>query len=300
MTPLSFKHDIPVSPAYLIAPLFWGRAVISLAVLGVISFVEPYVAVLLFVLLGQSHVNLAYLEHFRQKKYTRAGFVRYVLFITLAFIALGLNVSCFVLFVSVFFLMHNFFDDMRMLRSTLRGYAILCSLPIFLFLSFAAYDSLMSSSTLDIMTIPLYVTAIGVTMLVLCKKDVWEDHYIKYVLTLTFFLMTYFLFNPQIGPERLFAFIIITHYLNWYWQILKKYQAISPARVRPYIVEAISANFMVIIIFLAFVFVYDGIAGATQNPIYQLMYTPAFFYVWTLMHLMVTLRSEDYKFRRLS
>jgi hypothetical protein len=110
-------------------------------------------------------------------------------------------------------------------------------------------------------------------------------------------LITFFILNPQIGPERLFSFIIITHYLNWYWHIYKKYKAINPAKIYPYIFECLSVNFAIAIVFIALIFVYRGESEALSSPIFTLLYTPGYFYVWTLMHLLVTWRREDYFFK---
>lgn len=283
---------------YSKSSLLLGRAIIAFLVLGILLLLEPYMAVMLFVVLGHGHCILTNIEQYRQKKYSRSKLPVYIFFMLLALIALYLNTSAFIFFVSIFFLLHNFLDDMKLLQTIHKGYAVLATAPLFLFVSLSSYDTLMSGATLGKAAIPLYVSFAVVTLFILSKKELRSDAYLQFILPVTFLLMTCFFANPHIETQKLFAFIIISHYANWYLHIFQKYKAIKPEKLRPYFFEVFTINFMIILIFAAFMLAYGGLAQALENPFYKVIFAPAYFYVWTFMHLIVTFRSEDYKLNR--
>ena len=277
--------------------LLTGRAFIAISILALVLVLAPYQAVLLFVVLGQAHFSLTYLDHFKKGRYSKKGALLYLIAALAAFSALTMSMNPFILFVSVFFLLHNFFDDMRLLKDQNRPYALLATAPLFILLSLASYDSLFSSDFLAVAALPLSLVFILIGIFLASQKAIRSHPYILYILGISALLMTTYNLFPEIGAERLFAFIILSHYFNWYWHIYKKYEPSAARQRSAYVRECLIVNGIIITVFSGFLIAYGGMENAIGHPLYTLVYTPYYFYAWTLMHLLVTLRGEDYGVR---
>lgn len=291
---LTRNSPASLASSWPFSPLLAGRAVIALSILTLVLLLTPYQAVFLFVVLGQGHINLTYLDHARKGRLTKTGVVLFFVALLAAFAALSLNTLLFILFVSVFFLLHNFFDDMRLLKDPNRPYALAATAPLLTFLVLASSDSLLGTALLDGAALPLFAAHILVSIAVTITGHLRPSAYLLYVVGTGFLLMGTYQIFPEIGSERLFAFIILSHYINWYWHLYKKFGPDALKERRVYVRDCVVANAFIIAAFAGFILVYGSAGAATVNPVYTLFYTPSFFYVWTLMHLLVTFRRADY------
>ena len=274
--------------------LLIGRALIAVVIFILVMTVSKNSAVLLFVLFGQGHFALTYIEQLRMGMYTWTSAAKYLLFAVFSFYILSVNPPAFILFVSIFFLLHNFFDDMRLLRTTQRACALLSTSSILLLLSALSADHLLKTHIGE--TAALISLFLLVMSLIFCViKKALGDAYIKYILSVTTLLLCAYIVTLEVCSERLFAFIILTHYRNWYWHVYRKYKAIAPQRVKPYFYESLLVNLLIVGVFVGLSAYYGGPKFALEsNEFFKLIYNPPNFYAWTLLHLMVTLRSNDY------
>ncbi len=289
-SPLSRTLDHPA------IPLMTGRLFIALATLVTVLLLAPYQAIMVFVVLGHGHINLTYLDHFKKGRYSPKGPILFFVTLLAAFAALNLNMGYFILFVSIFFVLHNFFDDMRLLGDQNRFLAILSTAPLFTFMCLASSDSILGTGVLPVAALPLLLTFIPIAAFLALRNTSRSSPYIVYTLGISSLLMVIYQIIPDMGPERFFAFIILSHYFNWYWHIYKKIDSSAIAQRRIYVRDCVMANVFFIAVFIGFITVYGGAEEAVTNPVFTLFYTPYNFYVWTLMHLLVTFRREDYGF----
>lgn len=274
--------------------LMTGRLFIALSTLVTVLLLAPYQAIMVFVVLGHGHINLTYLDHFKKGRYSKTGPLLFLMALLAAFAALNFNMGYFILFVSVFFVLHNFFDDMRLLGDRNRALALLATAPLFAFMCLASSDSILGTGFLPVAAFPLLLAFLPVAVFLLAKKASRSSPYIVYTLGISATLMAVYQIIPDMGPERFFAFIILSHYFNWYWHIYKKFDPSMIAARRTYVRDCLMMNGFFIAVFIGFIAAYGGTEEAVTNPVFTLFYTPYNFYVWTLMHLLVTFRREDY------
>lgn len=285
-------------PQNLTLPTLWptlgARLVILAAVIMTATLLPANAVVLSYVVLGHAHFFLTYMDQNARNAYTASSMMRYGALLGFAFAICSLNAQGFVFFTGVFFLLHNFFDDMKLLASSRRADALAITAPIVVFTACFSCDALFKT---DIAVWGAFIAAAMyvITFAYCFARDSLRDPYVGYLAILTPVLFAVTLSLETARPEKLFGIIILSHYANWYYYIYRRNAAIAPQKQGIFLKQTVLCNLAIAGAFFGLL-AYGNINGVPllKIPAFKAFFEPDSFYVWTIMHLIVTVRPQDY------
>ena len=256
--------------------------------------VSPFVALAAYVIFSISHFLMTHTDQWRRGVYNKKNVTTYVLIAITTALCLWLNKGYSIIFISSFFLLHSFFDDLRLMNLTVNRYNVLAALPHIIFTAVNSFDSVMHTQGGRYAVMPAMA---GYLMILVYSifKGLWRNAYIFYVLCITAIIFLIYFEGPHDAAVKTFCFILMMHYFNWYTYVYHKYKALFPEMLRPYIWEAVCLNAVFwgsvpLSIFLA----RNGLLAFNHNPLYWAIFQPYAFQLCGLTHLVVTLRKNDY------
>lgn len=260
--------------------------------------------------MGPSHALLAFLAQKRMGQYqnkTKAWF-----FIALFMLAIASGAAFplhFVFFVSSFFVLHNFLDDIVLFNTVptwrtqlLTFYAT----AIFILIDVdSAYNMHLVQAWLPYLALGLPVCIWAM----IGQRNTPQFAFLFYMLAMAFVMLalSYLAIGGTPGRlpvENVFCFLVLTHYLNWYVYIYKKKKARTdkPQEVRAYVQQAVGCNAFFLGLYIACLTIvpFDNYAGQAMAIVFVLVFDAIAFHVFTFMHLATTVRINDYipKLRR--
>jgi hypothetical protein len=269
------------------------RVVSCLMVLGVVLFLSPQHVLDAVVVLGHAHFALSY---FYQSK---AGKIRLIYLLPYA-VVLGISFylryeyeAFFLIFVATFFLFHNFFDEFKLRSEKPSAEYLVLIFILVATLSGWTADFFIGSHVTKIL---IYISfAVGGILLgakaVLGRVEInWRCSYLHFLLLMMGIFLTMEFTGHRPDARESFGAVILIHYMAWYIRLGMRFKQQGVAVFNTYIKRVLIANF----IFMAGYYVVV-IAMERQGILYEVIYAPFGFYVWTLMHLLTTFRLSDYK-----
>lgn len=237
-----------------------------------------------FVILGQAHFLMTYRYQYRSKKYSPSAVLIYLLALFALFFIAFNQPFYFTIFVSVFFLFHNFYDEMKLNKeenSWLKTFSVIpaiLSLVLYGFYSVSIKSSLVTVFALLIFSsLPL--------LLILRNRN--ESRYLLFS-AINCFLINLLLALDLVTIKYIWPWVIISHYQLWYIKMGKRFYTENPEFFKNYLAEILLLN---LAMFLLWSYSRQGFV---PGVIYDYFFAPTAFYVWTLMHLAVTFRPLDY------
>ena len=267
--------------------------------LGLVSYYPWQQVVLLYIVFGQGHFLIAYLYQYKAGKMTGS-------YLATAAISLALicgiyftwpNEKLLVAITTIYFLAHMLLDEMYLLRlpmdlgrSPMSLGRLLEMSPILLLYSARVVEALFSSVTRGsfsfgrVCLAASWLAVLALMGLVLAKQyklDVRSIYFLSASAFLLWAFHTRWLYSIPTG--KLTGFVIIYHYLCWYFHYFLQLK--SGVKKRTYISRVLVVNAIVISAFL-----YWGKAG-----IGKFFFQRDFFYIWTLLHLITSTRPKDVK-----
>lgn len=264
----------------------------------------------LFVVLGQGHFLLAYYYQFKAGKMDRAYLARYLVSsaLLLIFWFSSFHHELLVLFTAVFFLQHALFDELYLLRDTkpeqespLNWGRLLEISPVFLLYTGMLVDGILSQPTspqtlwlsarlppvVSVMAL-LSALLLGFYTLALWKKSHRLDSVSLYFFVCGFLLMLVIGSGLTHGVPvvKLMGFIILFHYFNWYGHYYHKLQSEQLA-MRHYLGMTMVINLAIVGLYLLWTRGALGFLGTV-------FLSEDAFYLWTILHLVTSLRKQDF------
>lgn len=272
--------------------------VLALALtLGLVAYLSWKQVVLVYIVFGQGHFLLAYLYQFKAgkitKKYVGVALASLVLISTTYFI--WPHERALVAVTTIYFLIHMLFDEMYLLRlpmelgrSPLHVGRLLEMCPIFFLYSARVVEALFSrfsGGETDPGRVAMVLSWSALLLLALLlvsgsyRLDVRSAYFLAGGGILIWASYSGWFYNVPTG--KLTGFIIIYHYLCWYFHYFLQIQERS--RRRTYLNRVVIVN--ALILSLYFLFGQDGLG--------LVLFQDDMFYIWTLLHLITSTRPGD-------
>jgi len=273
--------------------LYIWEKIISYAVFVPLMMLADFkTAMLSMIVIGQAHFVMTY--HY---KYFRAGkpkpvLLGYVIFFGMfaAFWLLsGRALNPFIFVAITFFLVHNFFDDMKLMGEEQNIANFTATLPITVSLACYLFDFQFGTHGGD--TLQFYAFAAG-SVLLLFTLMTNRKPYPLYVSALGV-VVPFLIMAGTFSTMNLLVFFVLIHCNNWYIKMGARFKATDKTQFRRYLRDVALYN--------------AGCAGAfflcvnvpALEPVRYAFFSERGFYCWTLMHLIFTLRADDFKNIRL-
>jgi len=243
-----------------------------------------------YIIMGHAHFLLTYIKRLKNSVanvYSLKSLIIYFIILFLSFSISNLNQENFIIFVSIFFLLHHFFDEMKILK--IEGDFSKNLLILLIILNFTIFGFYFKYSIINNCLLMLNMLVIVVQFIrILIKKN--YDYYLIYLLLANLIILAIFkLDKVNFSIDALWSFIIIYHYIIWYIKIGNdKYKDSSRS-----IIDYIRQIFFINLGLLIFWYFYKKMP--LEKEVSNYFFSPNAFFVWTLMHLIFTFRKEDYK-----
>lgn len=275
------------------------KLVAALITVGFVATLTWQKVVLLYIVLGQGHFLIAYLYQYKAGKMTKpylAVAVTSLVAVTGLYLSFP-NYRVLVAVTTVYFLVHMLLDELYLLRlpmelhrSPMHLGRLLEMTPILLLYSTRVIDSLFSRfsrgpHTLEEVSLTLSWCSLGALVLLGILGRYRPDWRSLYFLGWSAFLFwaVYTGWFHRVPTGKLTGFIIIYHYLAWYFHYFLQLKA-GPKRVT-YLRRVVVLNAVVLGIFALW----------GQQGVGRFLFQNDYFYIWTLLHLITSTRLGDIK-----
>ncbi|MCF7816191.1 MAG: hypothetical protein K9M10_04285 [Candidatus Pacebacteria bacterium] len=272
-----------------------GLLAVATAV-GVIA-IEKSLLLSLIIVLGQGHFILTYIYQYKKGKITKKYLYFYPLFFIITFSTIALFyqrnifVDFFTLAAGMIFVFHYFNDEFHLSGlKRIERYSFGLGAVLFSFLSvfISMVFNIHYIKIIPLVILSLLLFSIFIYKEYSNKKENRNISLFVFVL-LNVFIPMYLLFTEKGTLVQLWGFIILFHYLRWYIYYYLKFKN-DEKEFLPYLVKIFTVN--IIVIFLYILYSTNYIFGTYLT----VFFNQIFFYGWTLMHIIFTLRKEDSPF----
>lgn len=262
-----------------------GVCIVALA----ITFFSPLQIALLFIIFGQGHFLGAYYYQWKAGKMTTRWLMLFCALVVVLF-ALAIMTRAldwFILATSILFFFHHFQDEVTLFGKNRSLFRSLEQLPPILFYSAFVVVPFFGSTfalSLVILAFTLLVLYVGAIALGAYRPDALS----AYLLLIAGVLCALWLSGIAIPSKTLLGAIILFHYVCWYVHFYYRF-ASNPVRQKQYIWDMLSIH---VVVFMAYgLFVYT----AWGNMIFGYFFLPLYFFVWTIVHIVFSIRPSDYR-----
>ena len=243
-----------------------------------------------YIIMGHAHFLLTYIKRLKNSAinidYLKNIMVYFAILVT-SFLASNLSQRNFTIFVSVFFLLHHFFDEMKILK--IEGDFSKKLLILLIISNFTIFGFYFRFSAINNFLLILNILVIVVQFIKIFTKKNY-DYYLIYLLLANLIILAIFkLDKVSFSIDALWSFIIIYHYIIWYIKIADDKYKDSIRSFFDYIKQIFFVNLGLLI----FWFFYKKMP--LEKEISDYFFSLNAFFVWTLMHLIFTIRKDDYK-----
>lgn len=255
-------------------------------------FLSEGILLYAIVVFGQAHFLITYIYIHRARKIGEAFLLKFfvlaAILTPICYLALRepMVLKLLILTTSLMFIVHYLNDELRIGGTTPfpHRWAALLSAT-------AAFAGLFAAKTFVLPAV-ISGTLIGIAMVSLAfflfhalrTKSLWQGTVLFLLGNITV-LSAGTLFLPEVTEMRFLGFIVLFHYLRWYFHYFQHFTG----EVRDiYWDFVIWCHAFVTICFALFI-----IAPATG--IAYLFFAPPFFFGWTIMHIILTFRLADYR-----
>lgn len=265
----------------------------AVPIVALISFSEK-IAMNTVIVLGQAHFLMAYIY---ANKYNKIDKKYIYKFLSLVFVFGGFSyfiffegnpalLDLFLFSTLLVFSFHYFNDEIKISSiQEIRNRKIGILSVLFSFLA------LLLATVFKVSNPLIYpITAISLFFGVIFAIGFFEDKKIHFnkILFFVFFLGNLFLpiyltYVENIAVYKIAGFIILFHYTRWYLRYLDIF---SGQKLKEYLSFVFLCN-------LFFVLLFTWYYLAPGTGILFLLFSPAFFFGWTLIHIIMSIRKED-------
>lgn len=256
-----------------------------------ILFLSPKGVADAYLILGHAHFMMTALYQYKSGRITAPKFLIYLVAFYLLFEIAHAFPKPFTLFASAFLIVHVFSGEIRHFKR-------LFTLPYFL-MTIAVMTLLCAWLSVQMwgvfIDIPLLILFLNILVIIACysyyqaRKDMTIDAFFPVMVLLYIaYVMLEYTGNRPVGFES-FGFIVIAHYLSTYFNVFLSFRSKAPGKASVFVRESILMNMA----FLAgFIIVFNYLG--TENALYDYVYHPISFYVWTVMHFLTTWNNQEF------
>lgn len=260
------------------------KALAFFLIVPVLFFVDGITPFYIFAVTGHAHFLLTSLYQYKSGRYPARAFISYAAMIVL-FLLIAFQIkNAFTLIVALFFICHNFFDDMKLSGRDNTVQGTLTFAPILLTMGITTYQELYNAPN-ALYLLPCLVLALGMFAYNLFSRH--TDFYTVYTSILSVVLVLILFYG--VDYLKLWAYIILSHYINWYIKMGALFYRRMDKSFPQYLGHVAWCNGL----FVALWFM------LTLHPplhfLFPYFFSPAGFYSFTLAHLVATVRKEDYR-----
>lgn len=272
----------------------YEKLISAVTVLALIAILSPDNVVNAFVVLGHAHFALSYLYQYKAGKMKVIYLIPYVLLVIAFFGFRYFDPIIFMLFVATFFLFHNFFDEfkLRSEKPTVEFSALIILLTG-LIVGWIVDFFMATDNALAIFGGAGAVSCFLLIAKFFKSKTVsipWNNAYFWYLSLLLIIFLGMELTGHRPDARESFGFIVLMHYMTWYIRLGTRFWVEKGGKFNVYLRDTAIAN----AVFIAGYYIVV-VELERQGILYEGIYRPLGFYVWTLMHLVTTLRLSDYQ-----
>lgn len=244
-----------------------------------------------YLILGHAHFMMTALYQYKMGRVTSKSFIFYLGAFAALFYIAHLFPKEFTLFAATFLLFHVYMGEARHIKKNFS--------PTYLCLTLALATILSSWLIMELWQVVLPMTVIvlfaaGLGLLGLFFHIKNEGYNFELLLFTLLALLAIFTTLELVGmrPVSLesFGFIVIAHYMATYFNVFRSFTRKGEGKQWPFVWESVAMNLLFVVGYIA-VFYYLG----TDNVLYDYVYQPISFYVWTVMHFLTTMNLKKYK-----
>ncbi len=269
---------------------------VTLSLLLVAIFNDDQILNLL-IILGQGHFLISYLYTHKagkmnslfRKKFFGLGFI--VLGICLYVFKHQEHLNLLAFFTGVLFIFHYYNDELKIQGIKRYRFFVLGSLA-----SMLAFSGVYANKLFNFSSPLLYILSIASLLVffyfsylaVGIRKNIGNNAFV-YVLFFTFLnwaIPTLLISIPSVSVYQIFGFIILFHYFRWYIY----YANIFKDTREPlyfYLKTIFNIHFLLIALYVQHVLM-------KYSTYLVFIFNPIFFYGWTIMHILLSVRKNDY------
>ncbi|HEY8963886.1 MAG TPA: hypothetical protein VIN59_05410 [Alphaproteobacteria bacterium] len=274
---------------------FFLEKLFSYGIAGLVClFLPPMGVGNTYVVLGLAHYAMTALYQYKANRLTPPKLLKSAILIAVLYTVGFYYPKHFTVFAAAFLLLHVFTGEIRHFkRAYTFPYFILTACLAILLSSWLALE-LWSQIPIDM------AVEIGIlTPLVLFGAYRYFTHVdirrmdaffpVLLIFYIVFVGMEYFGVRPY--AVQAFGFITIAHFLTTYFNVFLRFRTKATAKARIFAVESVLMNLLMLGGFLLAVFVLGP-----ESDLFQYVYHPISFYVWTITHFITTWNNDDYEY----
>lgn len=310
----------------------WIQKFLSLVLfLPMVWFLNPETVLITYIVLGHAHFGLTYWYQYkagRVKPTVLTGLSYIALLAALFWLAFNQPIAL-LMFVSVFFVLHYYLDEFKMNQERLRLGLFVLVLP-FLYLlvkglgiheqiAFAFYQTepmrqhiygwdaylghhpmaieYLSNYSAKFALQPIWGWVFGLFALgvIYYAVDAFRKKVVSvaavYILAITAAAIAILWFGSIRQMTSVFGLIVLSHVGHWYISVHQKLKRFAPQRLKGYYLQVALANAIAIGLYFYAVGLPEApLAGEIERWGYNFHA----FMVWTALHLITTIRADDY------
>lgn len=312
--------------------LWLQKAMTLLVFLPLVWFLNPEKVLLLYIIFGHAHFGLTYWYQFKSGR-VKPNFITLLSYTALLaglFWCAYHQPTALVVFASIFFVVHYYLDEFKMNQEKLHFGAFVLVLPLvfLLFIGLQVHEQtargfyFTSQVGVYLQTWDFYLGHPPMVLEFLAKIPssmalnlywpwilglaawavvyyAWGVYATKkmalaplYILLVTFIAIGMLWVGNLRHVTSIFGLIILSHYAHWYFSVYQKLRQFAPRKLTPYLKEVAIANAVVLGVYAYTVYLPDApLAWGVDRWGFNFHA----FMVWTVMHLITTIRADDYK-----
>ncbi len=253
-----------------------------------ILFLSPNQVLIAFIVFGMGHIVIAYLYQYRAKKYVRAyaGLGATALVIGLMVLLGFRQIEVLIVATGIAFLTHFLQDELFLSGNKPSFLRTLEMAPVWLLYTGTLLNTVMHIHVLFQFGL-LAIALVAVYAILMARARKIPDALSIYFLSITALLLYLSLFEIFVPLQTLIGTLVLLHYSGWYIAYYFKVRA-NPDRLRSYLVSVLVVNAIVFTLYWFFLSI-----GTRSWLAY--LFIPVYFYVWTLVHTVFSLRMSDWK-----
>jgi len=308
------------------------KAFTLLVFFPLVWFLNPEKVLLLYIVLGHAHFGLTYWYQFKGGR-VKANFVtlfNYMALLAGLFWCAYHHPTALVTFASIFFIVHYYLDEFKMNQERLHfgAFALVIPLVFLLFVGLYVHERTARGfyatsqvgaylqtwdfylghhpMVLDFlakvpsdMALNLYwpwVFGLAAWAVIYYAVEVYTSKKIAwaqlYILLVTAIAISMLWVGNLRHVTSIFGLIILSHYAHWYLSAYQKLRQFAPQKLPAYFKQVVLANVLVLGLYAYTAYLPHG---PLAWEIDRWGFNFHAFMVWTVMHLITTLRADDYK-----
>lgn len=246
-----------------------------------------------FIVFGQAHFLIAY---FYANKSGKIGRPYLLKFITLAIILWGICSYAFyhvelyplVIFVALItFVFHYFNDEFKLCGFSVKNKLFGAIAAAFSFAAvFATQIFFVGPAVVYFLgSISIFFAIVFIRQMLSEKSDDKQAKYQSLLFfTFNIILPLWFAINRNIDVYTVSGFIVLFHYIRWYIYYLERFKG---PELSFYLDVIFWDHILIVLLFVLYVL-------SPKSGYLYMMFNPIFFYGWTLIHILLSVRKEDY------